>query len=311
MPGLRVPGFGLPRRARSVSAGRNPASVLPAPVGAIRSADLPASASASNSSWWARGCQPFEANQSRKGRGRSITPVDGAGVRVAMLTAHKLERVPIGLKQFDERWFSQPARRRPQSDAGASVEDFDAAGAEISLKPEVMQLSKLMNPKSPELGPLHSEQRREKSDGSRPASFSRSLSLHKIPAFKRFNLTGTRSRTAAPRRQVKMFTFSSGLPFPPANSWLSLPHAFRRPAAPDPERALLPARRFLHRSGAAGGARAHHPWPCRPCARRAMAHVLATPETLDIMAISLRHPDHRRRSTQAVGLWRGRSRWMV
>ncbi|WP_421858173.1 hypothetical protein [Oricola sp.] len=75
------------------------------------------------------------------------------------------------MKQFDERWFSQPARRRPQGDAGASVEDFDAAGAESSLKPEVMQLRTLKNIRSPELDLLHSEQRREKLTGLDPLRF--------------------------------------------------------------------------------------------------------------------------------------------
>ena len=83
-----------------------------------------------------------------------------------------LERFPVGLKQFDERWFSQPARRIPQGDACASVEDFDAAGAESSLKPKVMiNLGVMMNPKSPEPGLLHSEQRRENLTGLDPLRF--------------------------------------------------------------------------------------------------------------------------------------------
>ena len=49
---------------------------------------------------------------------------------------------------------------------------------------------------------------------------------------------------------------------------LSLSHASTRPALFPPRRALLPARRFLHRSGAAGGAGADHARPFRPCALR-------------------------------------------
>ena len=41
---MRRPGFRLRPRGSSIRDGRNPASVLPAPVGAISSADLPASA---------------------------------------------------------------------------------------------------------------------------------------------------------------------------------------------------------------------------------------------------------------------------
>ena len=58
-----------PRLASSVSDGRKPASVLPAPVGAISSTDLPACAVASRSTWWARGDQPRSANHFRNGSG--------------------------------------------------------------------------------------------------------------------------------------------------------------------------------------------------------------------------------------------------
>src|SRR5437764_231746 len=43
--------------------GRNPASVLPAPVAATSSALRPLRARSSISSWWRRGCQPLESNQ--------------------------------------------------------------------------------------------------------------------------------------------------------------------------------------------------------------------------------------------------------
>ena len=58
-----------------------------------------------------------------------------------------------------------------QSDACASVEEFDAAGAESSLEPEVMQPSTVMNCKSPEPGLLHSERHREKLTGLDPLRF--------------------------------------------------------------------------------------------------------------------------------------------
>ena len=59
------------REAKSTSVGRKPASVLPAPVGAISSASRRSSASFSNCSWCACGCQPRCANQAGKGSGRT------------------------------------------------------------------------------------------------------------------------------------------------------------------------------------------------------------------------------------------------
>jgi hypothetical protein len=53
----------------STSVGRNPASVLPAPVGAIRSAERSSWAFASNSNWCSRGDQPRTANHRRKRSG--------------------------------------------------------------------------------------------------------------------------------------------------------------------------------------------------------------------------------------------------
>ena len=55
----------------STSVGKNPASVLPAPVGAISSTERPARALPSNSSWCARGVQPRLANQRMKISGSS------------------------------------------------------------------------------------------------------------------------------------------------------------------------------------------------------------------------------------------------
>ncbi|WP_421857583.1 hypothetical protein [Oricola sp.] len=72
-----------------------------------------------------------------------------------------VERFPVGLEQLDERWFSQPARKRPQNITDASVEDFDAAGAKSSLKLEGMYLSTLRRLISPEPGFLRGERRGE------------------------------------------------------------------------------------------------------------------------------------------------------
>src|SRR6185295_16081501 len=55
----------------STRLGRNPASVLPAPVGAISSTERPARAFAKSSSWCARAVQPRLANQRKNGSGRS------------------------------------------------------------------------------------------------------------------------------------------------------------------------------------------------------------------------------------------------
>ena len=65
----------------STSDGRKPASVLPAPVGAISSTDLPACALRQRSIWCARGDQPRSANHLRNGSGSSAaasTTFDGA-----------------------------------------------------------------------------------------------------------------------------------------------------------------------------------------------------------------------------------------
>ena len=86
----RPPGGAL-SRGRSCSdtrLGRNPASVLPAPVGATSRVDRPAFALASNSTWWARGVQPRVANHAENGAGskadegfflraRAVTPRSG------------------------------------------------------------------------------------------------------------------------------------------------------------------------------------------------------------------------------------------
>src|SRR5690606_12327862 len=51
------------RALSSLMVGRNPASVLPAPVGAISIAEAPASVTRRTSSWCRRGSQPRCANQ--------------------------------------------------------------------------------------------------------------------------------------------------------------------------------------------------------------------------------------------------------
>src|SRR4051794_25710377 len=58
--------------------GRNPASVLPAPVAATSKALRPALASSSISSWWRRGVQPLDANHSRT-TGGSESVFSGVG----------------------------------------------------------------------------------------------------------------------------------------------------------------------------------------------------------------------------------------
>jgi hypothetical protein len=62
--------------ASSTRLGRNPASVLPAPVGATSRAERPAFALARRSSWCARGAQPRPANQARKRSGRKSAGSD-------------------------------------------------------------------------------------------------------------------------------------------------------------------------------------------------------------------------------------------
>ena len=53
-----------------------------------------------------------------------------------------------------------------------------------------------------------------------------------------------------------------------APSYLSGPHASRRPAPADPVRRLLQDRWFLHRPDPAGRQGPDHAWPFRPCAGR-------------------------------------------
>ena len=55
--------------ARSIRLARNPASVLPPPVGAINNALRPARAAAIIASWCGRGVQPRTANQVANGSG--------------------------------------------------------------------------------------------------------------------------------------------------------------------------------------------------------------------------------------------------
>jgi hypothetical protein len=57
----------------STRLGKNPAKVLPPPVGAISSTERPARALANSSSWCGRGVQPRAANQRVKVSGRPAT----------------------------------------------------------------------------------------------------------------------------------------------------------------------------------------------------------------------------------------------
>jgi hypothetical protein len=63
----------------STRLGRNPASVLPPPVGATNRVERPARARARSSSWWSRGVQPRAANQRAKRSGRSDGDSSGSG----------------------------------------------------------------------------------------------------------------------------------------------------------------------------------------------------------------------------------------
>ena len=65
--------FDWGRSCSDTSVGRNPASVLPAPVGAMRSVERPALAFSSSSIWCGRGSQPRAANHSANGEGRSVS----------------------------------------------------------------------------------------------------------------------------------------------------------------------------------------------------------------------------------------------
>src|SRR5665213_2787971 len=76
----------------STSVGKNPASVLPAPVGAISSAERSSRALASSSSWCSRGDQPRAANQRRKRSGSNSAGSAGDSVWMRGGTASELSR---------------------------------------------------------------------------------------------------------------------------------------------------------------------------------------------------------------------------
>lgn len=61
-PRCGSPGLRFGRFARSTRLGRNPASVLPAPVGAISSAECPPMDFSRRRLWWSRNCQPRPEN---------------------------------------------------------------------------------------------------------------------------------------------------------------------------------------------------------------------------------------------------------
>ena len=84
-----------------------------------------------------------------------------------------LEQHSITLERFDERDFLGLARRIPQSDAFASVEDFDAASMENILKPLDKALIKLINMQSFEHVLLHCERRCKKLTVFTPRCFFR------------------------------------------------------------------------------------------------------------------------------------------
>ncbi len=67
--------------------------------------------------------------------------------------------------------FSQPARREPQSDAGASVKDFDAAVAQKTPQPAIKPLNNLLFLQSFQLGLLRPEHRRVKLTVPAPRRF--------------------------------------------------------------------------------------------------------------------------------------------
>ena len=63
---------------RSTKVGRNPARVLPAPVGATSNVERPFRALWSNSSWCVRGCHPRVANHELNVSGRTTLEISGA-----------------------------------------------------------------------------------------------------------------------------------------------------------------------------------------------------------------------------------------
>src|SRR3954469_14935330 len=76
----------------STSVGRNPANVLPAPVGAISSAERSSRDFASSSSWCSRGVHPRAANHRRKPSGSSAALSAGEAVKMWGGTAKQVSR---------------------------------------------------------------------------------------------------------------------------------------------------------------------------------------------------------------------------
>src|SRR5437764_1771458 len=76
----------------STSVGRNPANVLPAPVGAISSAERSSRDFASSSSWCSRGLHPRAANHRRKRSGSSAALSAGEAVMMRGGTAKQVSR---------------------------------------------------------------------------------------------------------------------------------------------------------------------------------------------------------------------------
>src|SRR5580704_12304691 len=76
----------------STSVGKNPASVLPAPVGAISSAERSSRAFASNSSWCSRGDHPRAANHWRKRSGSRSAGSAGEAMRMRGGTVLEVSR---------------------------------------------------------------------------------------------------------------------------------------------------------------------------------------------------------------------------
>ena len=141
--------------ARSVSVGRKPASVLPAPVGAISSTDLPACAFASSSIWWARGDQPRSPNHFMNWSGRMRWRRLGIGLWPA-LSRHTPEvaRAPPAAKRILEQTMIRRslsfATPRP---AGRGRRSFPCSRAGRHRAPEAGRRRKRLGQRDPVASP--------------------------------------------------------------------------------------------------------------------------------------------------------------
>src|SRR5438552_5871880 len=90
--------------------GRNPASVLPAPVAATSSALRPSLARSSISSWCRRGCQPLDSNQRSTIGGRSLLSFVGPLAPPLLLLGVEVARGLLGAAGLSRR---TPARHQP------------------------------------------------------------------------------------------------------------------------------------------------------------------------------------------------------